>query len=91
MLQHVPLMSAIKAGHVRDTSVIRVLAPPPPPAAVVCASLTSVAGPGLLRVPGHVALGPAVPHYVLGPDVRPGRPVQRWDDLVKLGLSWLTS
>ena len=37
----VPLMSAIKAGHVRDTSVIRVLAPPPLPAAAVCACLMS--------------------------------------------------
>ena len=75
--QTVPLMSAIKAGHVRDTSVIRVLAPPLPPAAAVCASLASILGPGLPLVPGHVAPGPAVPHYVRGPDVRPSRPVRR--------------
>ena len=92
----VPLMSAIKAGHVRDTSVIRVLALPPPPAAAVCASLTSVPGPGMPLVPGHVAPGPAVPHYVRGPDVRPSRPVfrrpfSRRDDRVKLEYSWLTS
>ncbi len=32
----VPLMSAIKAGRVRDKSVMRGRAPPPPPAAAVC-------------------------------------------------------
>ena len=74
---NVPLMSAIKACHVRDISVIRVLAPPPPPAAAVCAGLTSVPEPGLPLVPDHVAQGPAVPHYIRGPDVRPSRLVRR--------------
>ena len=53
--QTVPLMSTIKAGHVRDTSVIRVLAPPPPPA--VCnwsrraqPYRTMSAGPTCVRV-----------------------------------------
>ena len=65
--------------HVRhqgwDISVIRVQAPPPPPGAAVCANLTSVSGPDLPLVAGHIAPGPAVPHFVCGPDERPSRPV----------------
>ncbi len=48
----VPLMSAIKAGHVRDRSVMRVRASPPPPAAAVCASWTSVPLPRFGTGPG---------------------------------------
>ena len=57
-----PLVSAIKRGNVRDTSVIRDLAAPPPPAEAVSPGfkLTSVFGPGLLLVPGHVVPGPTV-------------------------------
>ncbi len=35
LLATVPRMSTIKAGHVRDTAVTRVLAPPPPPCGCV--------------------------------------------------------
>ncbi len=65
-------MSAIKAGHVRDTSVMLVRAPPPPPAAAVQSGRPSP-GPGLILVPGHNAPGPAVLHYVRGTDVGQSR------------------
>ena len=54
-----PLMSAIKAGHVCDISVIRVLAPPPPPAAAVCATLTSFPRPRFGTGPGSCCSGPS--------------------------------
>ena len=85
----VPLMSAIKAGHVRDTSVIRVQVPPPPPAAAVCASLTSVPRPRFATGPGSCCSGPSCP--ALCPRARrtsessgsavvvpPGRPCVTW-------------
>ncbi len=55
----VPLMSAIKAGHVRDTSVMRVRAPPEVrlrlPLRQCARAGRPSPGPGLALVPGHDA------------------------------------
>ena len=68
----VPLISAIKAGQLCE-SAHRLRLP-----LLRCARAGRPSpGPGLALVPGHDAPGPAVPHYVRGPDVRPSRPVRR--------------